>query len=154
RWREEARSRLGEPVSSSIRAGGHGQRRKAPEQASERLLSQLATLDALEQNATSRPAWKIEELQRLTRITSTGLAELVDDRLIVSEEVAPRRSPLAGRRYQLTQPLPLTSEQSKALKEILASAEIGGGTFLLHGVTGSGKTEVYLQALAAVIAQG
>ena len=59
RWREEARTRLGEPVSPSAGAGTRGQRRKGPEQASKRILSQLATLDALEQNATSRPAWKI-----------------------------------------------------------------------------------------------
>jgi primosomal protein N' (replication factor Y) len=153
-WRQEARTRLGEPALSSVRAGGHGQRRKAPERASERLLSQLATLDALEQNAASRPTWKIEELQRLTRITSAGLAELMDAGLIASEEVEARRDPLAGRRYPHTQPLALTNEQSAALKEILASAETGGGTFLLHGVTGSGKTEVYLQLLAAVMARG
>ena len=154
RWREEARSRLGEPEPSSARGGVQGRRRSRAEQASERILSQLATLDALEQNATSRPAWKIEELQRFTRITTAGLAELVEAGLIAIEEVAARRDPLAGRRYPRTQPLPLTTEQSAALEAILASAESGGATFLLHGVTGSGKTEVYLQALAAVIARG
>ncbi len=154
RWREEARIHLGEPVSSSVHTSPRGQRRKAPEQTSERVLSQLATLDALEQNATSRPAWKIGELQRLTRVTAAELAELAAAGLIAIEEVAARRDPLAGRRYPRTQPLSLTAEQSAALKEILASARPGGGTFLLHGVTGSGKTEVYLQALAAVIAQG
>jgi primosomal protein N' (replication factor Y) (superfamily II helicase) len=154
RWREEARSRLGGPVSSSVHTATQGQRRKGPEQTSERILSQLATLDALEQNAPSRPTWKIEELQRFTRVTTSGLAELADAGLIAIEEVAARRDPLAGRRYPRTQPLSLTAEQSAALKEILVSAETGGGTFLLHGVTGSGKTEVYLQALAAVIARG
>ena len=117
-------------------------------------LATLDALDALEQNATSRSAWKIEELQRFTRITTAGLAELADAGVIVIEEVAARRDPLAGRRYPRTQPLSLTAEQSTALEAILASAESGGATFLLHGVTGSGKTEVYLQALAAVIARG
>ena len=154
RWREEARSQLGEPVSSSARSGVQGRRRSRPEQTSERILSQLATLDALERNAQSRAAWKIEELQRFTRITTAGLAELAGAGLIAIEEVAARRDPLAGRRYPRTRPLPLTAEQSAALEAILASAETGGATFLLHGVTGSGKTEVYLQALAAVIAQG
>ena len=106
------------------------------------------------QNATSRSAWKIEELQRFTRITTAGLAELADAGVIVIEEVAARRDPLAGRRYPRTQPLSLTAEQSTALEAILASAESGGATFLLHGITGSGKTEVYLQALAATIARG
>jgi len=154
RWRDEARARLGERVASSAHSGARGRRRSGPEQTSERILSQLATLDALERNATSRPAWKIEELQRFTRITTAGLAELADAGLIAIEEVAARRDPLAGRRYPRTRPLSLTAEQSTALSEILASAESGGATFLLHGVTGSGKTEVYLQALAAVIARG
>jgi primosomal protein N' (replication factor Y) len=30
----------------------------------------------------------------------------------------------------------------------------GGHVFLLHGITGSGKTEIYLQALEATLAQG
>ena len=127
RWREEARSLLGEPEPSSARGGVQGRRRSRAEQASERILSQLATLDALEQNATSRPAWKIEELQRFTRITTAGLAELVEAGLIAIEEVAARRDPLAGRRYPRTQRLPLTTEQSAALEAILASAESPAG---------------------------
>jgi primosomal protein N' (replication factor Y) len=46
-----------------------------------------------------------------------------------------------------------TKDQTHAIERIAASA----GTFtafLLHGVTGSGKTEVYLQAIAKVLAQG
>ncbi len=41
----------------------------------------------------------------------------------------------------------LTSEQRNALKEINKSDE---GVFLLHGVTGSGKTEVYIQAVKSL----
>jgi primosomal protein N' (replication factor Y) len=156
-WRDGSRARLGEPVAavaSGVHAGPRGQRRKALEQPSERILSQLATLDALERQAEPRAGWKIEELQRLTRVTAAGLAELADVGLIAIEAVAARRDPLAGRAYPRTRPLPLTAEQSTALDEILASMETGGRTFLLHGVTGSGKTEVYLQALAAAIARG
>ena len=43
--------------------------------------------------------------------------------------------------------LPLTPEQRRALEEILAASG-RFRTLLLHGVTGSGKTEVYLQAIA------
>ena len=38
--------------------------------------------------------------------------------------------------------------------EIVAALERGGGSFLLHGVTGSGKTEVYLAAAAAALERG
>lgn len=46
--------------------------------------------------------------------------------------------------------LPLTQEQQVAVSAILAAK--GFKTFLLAGVTGSGKTEVYMQAIAAVLA--
>ncbi len=44
------------------------------------------------------------------------------------------------------------AEQSHAIAAITASA--GFAAFLLDGVTGSGKTEVYLQAIAACLAHG
>ncbi len=48
----------------------------------------------------------------------------------------------------------LTAEQRAALERITASLEAAGGHFLLYGETGSGKTEVYLQACAAALARG
>lgn len=51
--------------------------------------------------------------------------------------------------------LQLTDEQSVALTQITAAMDEGRPeTFLLHGVTGSGKTEVYLQAIQHTLAQG
>ncbi len=48
---------------------------------------------------------------------------------------------------------PLHDEQSAALDELLAALD-GFGTFVLDGVTGSGKTEVYLCAIAEVLRRG
>ncbi|WP_102692712.1 primosomal protein N' [Rummeliibacillus pycnus] len=51
--------------------------------------------------------------------------------------------------------LTLTDEQHEALRQILKSMrEKKETTFLLHGVTGSGKTEVYLQAIQEAIDNG
>ena len=49
----------------------------------------------------------------------------------------------------------LTSDQDCALQQILkAITNNNSSQFLLHGVTGSGKTEVYLQAIATVLEAG
>jgi primosomal protein N' (replication factor Y) len=52
-------------------------------------------------------------------------------------------------------PSELTASQRTALDRVTAAIDGGaGGAFLLYGATGSGKTEVYLQACAAVLERG
>ena len=71
-----------------------------------------------------------------------------------------RRDPLARRKILPTLPLPLMPEQQAALEQILATlnVQVAGCAapkpIVLFGVTGSGKTEVYLQAIARVLEQG
>jgi primosomal protein N' (replication factor Y) len=51
----------------------------------------------------------------------------------------------------------LTADQEAALAAVMARLDTSpevGGRLLLHGVTGSGKTEVYLRAVAAVLERG
>lgn len=48
--------------------------------------------------------------------------------------------------------LTLTNEQAQCLRHIVASPP--DTVFLLHGITGSGKTEVYLQAIHPILKQG
>jgi primosomal protein N' (replication factor Y) (superfamily II helicase) len=52
------------------------------------------------------------------------------------------------------EPAELTATQREALERVVAALDGGGGSFLLHGETGSGKTEVYLQACAAALDRG
>ena len=53
---------------------------------------------------------------------------------------------------QMTGPLAPSDEQQVAINGI--NAAVGFNVFLLEGVTGSGKTEVYLQSMAAVLGAG
>jgi primosomal protein N' (replication factor Y) len=61
-----------------------------------------------------------------------------------------RRDPLAGATLPEASSFELTDEQAHALREIEAALARGEyAAFLLHGVTGSGKTEIYIRAMRA-----
>ena len=66
-----------------------------------------------------------------------------------------RRDPLAGETFLATSSIELTLSQAEAIRQV-ESARSGSGqeVVLLHGVTGSGKTEVYLQSIGKVAAAG
>lgn len=65
------------------------------------------------------------------------------------------REPDAPKLLDTPIPLQLTMEQQTALDKVKTAADSGKAeTFLLHGITGSGKTEVYLRAINHVLDQG
>ncbi len=87
------------------------------------------------------------------------LKRLNDMDLIILREQEQWRDPLAGLAYDPAAPPPLTSDQQTAWEQIaIALDQAQGGNppapILLHGVTGSGKTELYLRAVAETIKAG
>jgi primosomal protein N' (replication factor Y) (superfamily II helicase) len=83
----------------------------------------------------------------------TGALRRLESRGLVSIEarVRPRRPALRPLGAAAVQPPALTDDQRSALKQLQAPEE---RRFLLHGVTGSGKTEVYLNAVQAALEAG
>jgi primosomal protein N' (replication factor Y) len=91
-------------------------------------------------------------LPRLAGADVAALRRLEKRGLVLLEAQSQRRAPKhaeVGKASGASGP-PLTSDQAEALEQLLAAAP--GEQLLLHGVTGSGKTEVYPRAAAEVLA--
>ncbi|WP_217592355.1 primosomal protein N' [Cohnella sp. GbtcB17] len=87
--------------------------------------------------------------------TTAVIRSLADKGLIGLEQVTVQRDPYAGRSFEPSAPLPLTPAQQQAFAPIADAVDREAHrVFLLHGVTGSGKTELYLQSIEKALRQG
>jgi primosomal protein N' (replication factor Y) len=94
-----------------------------------------------------------------SRGTANDLRKLAELGLIKLNEAETWRDPLEGQEFVAVEPPTLTKDQQVCWREIqrLMQATQNGNIVppvLLHGVTGSGKTELYLRAVEETLRQG
>lgn len=97
----------------------------------------------------------LKELLELMNTSSGTVKSLVSKGALAEMDQEIYRDPYENRVFEKSIPFTLTAEQTAALKPIQEKIHHDEhDVFLLYGVTGSGKTEVYLQAIASVIEKG
>ena len=96
----------------------------------------------------------LESLKLLVRDPLPAIRRLEQDGLVQAFMQEVYRQPDASIDQQKAQDPILTSGQQEVLEEMLPAIHQGSGRFLLHGVTGSGKTEVFIRLVRETLAMG
>lgn len=97
----------------------------------------------------------VADIKRFAGVTSSVLDTLSKYGFIKYCDIEVKRNPLKNKHYEKTEPLPPTEEQAMALtilKQKFDSMQYSES--LIHGITGSGKTEVYLQLISHCFEMG
>ncbi|REK76390.1 primosomal protein N' [Paenibacillus paeoniae] len=124
----------------------------ALEQIPSRAAKQREALSFMYERGEAMP---LQEMVQASGASAASIKALVEKGLLELREVESGRDPYGDRSFKRTQPLPLMDGQQAVFGRIIASLDEGKGrTMLLHGVTGSGKTEVYLQSIQYCLEQG
>lgn len=93
----------------------------------------------------------VYEVMEYTDVTISVLKTLEKNGLVVFKENRIYRNPFKNKEIKKTNPFILNDEQRQALNSIDIEKN---DEYLLYGVTGSGKTEVYLQLIQKVLESG
>jgi primosomal protein N' (replication factor Y) (superfamily II helicase) len=114
--------------------------------------SQQRVLAALQD---ARGPMLLTNLLQVAHVSRSPVQTLASKGFLEIKRSVQQRDPFANSTFIRTEPLALMDSQKHALDGILhAMQSTAPKPILLYGVTGSGKTEVYLQGIAAAIAKG
>jgi primosomal protein N' (replication factor Y) len=148
-------------IPSGVRAAAGTRQRMvlfASQGATDQAIQKLASSkqqEAVRQLLLSKNGLTMDQLQKLvgcsaapiTALRRMGLIEARQERMFDEESFSPKAP--------ASLPLALSADQRQALRSIVGALESHQAqTILLHGITGSGKTEVYMQAIHEVISYG
>ena len=116
-----------------------------------RLAGQLRVLSAISQGESL----SVEELKEKAAVTDSPIHTLLQKGILVEQRRQEKRDVFQLEDYTPTQPFYPTSEQAQALTLLREEEQKAQKRpVLLHGVTGSGKTEIYMQLIEHVIMAG
>ncbi|MBQ7573908.1 MAG: primosomal protein N' [Clostridia bacterium] len=90
----------------------------------------------------------LSDLSKISKSAQSAVNALIKKGLIEAFDKEINRNPLSGKSFTTSGKYTPTNEQSVAIREISNGIDSAkSGVYLLHGVTGSGKTEVFLQTI-------
>lgn len=97
----------------------------------------------------------LADLKELSGGSQSAVSSLVKKGFAEVFDMETERDPLSGKSIEHSDKLMPTFEQKNAIERINHSVENDGNSvFLLHGVTGSGKTEVFMQSIEFAVKNG
>ena len=96
----------------------------------------------------------VAKLAKRTGTDASTIKRLAAKGYLVLSDNIEERDPFGGEVFLPTENLTLTTEQAAALELCKAQITKPEKPVLIHGVTGSGKTEIYLQAIEHTLRQG
>ena len=138
--------RVHEKTVSIVCLCASGEEVRAYIEKNRRAKARVRVLEALENGP--------KPLSYLNELSPGAAKSLAEQGLVRIESDEVLRSPFREKSVPVQPDPELMPQQKEAVEQLTEALRGGGGRFLLHGVTGSGKTEVYIRAIRETLQSG